>query len=282
MKYILSLALSFVALVSGPACHADILFTGGGADVTFYYERAEDRWDVVFRRKGDTVATGGSEYTGFNGIVDLSVNDREFNSLTTRIVTDRFITLDGTEFALSRANLSPFFGGENPPSQFSTSPDIGIRTRLRENFGTTSATLVQQFDSLNLTLNIAESTFEGVSLSQAGSPFVSLLGWDGLNPDVLINSEQGQLTASFSNWAHVHRNWGFSESGTYDLAFDINGVGGTYGPTASTGSFNMTFNVSAVPEPSSMCLVAATMGLAAWRLRRRRTLATDDEAIPTA
>jgi surface-anchored protein len=286
MKYVLSLVLSFVALVSGPVCHADILFTGGGADLTFYYESVADRWDVVFRQKGDTVATGlNSQYTGFTGIVGLNPSQPDFNfntKLTTQFITDRFVTVGSTTFAVARASGSPF----NLPSNFATnvSPDLGIRTRLREDqvaLGNGTNTAADQFDSFNLTLNLTNSTFNNVALDQAGSPFVSLLNWSGTNPVPLINSESNLLTANFQNYAHVHRNWGFSQSGIYDLSFDIQGVGGTYGDTASVGSFNMTFNVSAVPEPSSMCLVAATMGLAAWRLRRRRTLSPDDEATPT-
>jgi surface-anchored protein len=59
---------------------------------------------------------------------------------------------------------------------------------------------------------------------------------------------------SFSQ-GHVHRNWGFSQYGSYELAFDLKG-GGAYGATAPTGSTKIGF-VVAVPEPSTVALAAA-------------------------
>lgn len=265
MNRLFALAAIVLASIGGQTCKAAIEFTGGGADVTFYYESAANRWDVVLRSKGGTdatVATGlTSPYTGFTGIVGLGT-DFNFNpTLTTSFTTDRFVTLGSTTYAVSRALGSPF----NSPSSFANnvSPDLGIRTRLRENEN------ANQFDSFNLTLNLTNSTFNGISLANAGSPAVSLLSWSGTDAAPMIDSANGQLTANFENYAHVHRNWGFSESGNYVLGFDIAGVGGTHGNTAGAGSFSMGFNVSAVPEPSSLSLIAIGFGLAALRRRRR-------------
>ena len=122
---------------------------------------------------------------------------------------------------------------------------------------------------MNMTLNLAASTFNGNPLTDAGSPSVSLLHWSGALPVALIDSANSQLTANFSNFAHVHRNWGFTESGSYNLAFDVNGVGGIYGPSAGTGSFAIGFNVTAIPEPSSLYLIATGVSLVACRYRRR-------------
>ena len=85
----------------------------------------------------------------------------------------------------------------------------------------------------------------------------------------MIDSANSQLTANFVNFGHFHRNWGFSQSGEYALAFDVQGVGGTYGSTAGTASFVLGFNVTAIPEPSSLTLIAAGAGLVACRFRRR-------------
>lgn len=276
MKYVLGLALGILGLITSQPCHADVAFTGGAADLTFYYERAANRWDVVFRSTATTVATGlTSPYTGSTGIVGNSLtNDFNFNTaLSKNFTTDRFVTVGSTNYAVARASGSPFNG-----SNFAVevSPDLGIRTRLRENevalgnpLGNIAA---NQFDSFNLTLNLANSTFNGNPLSGAGSPSVSLLNWSGTTPVPLIDSANGQLTANFGNYAHVHRNWGFSQSGIYNLAFGIQGIGGTYGSTASPGNFTMGFNVSAVPEPSAVCLIAATFGLVGYRLHRKRKL----------
>lgn len=273
MKRFMAIATLILGSLVGQTTRGDIIFTGGAADLTFYYESAADRWDVVFQSKSNTVATGlNSPYSGFTGIVGQSPSNFNFNTaLSTNFSTDRFVTVGSTTYAVARASGSPF----NVPSNLAieVSPDLGIRTRLRENqvaLGTGANTAANQFDSFNLTLNLAASTFFGVSMATAGSPSVSLLNWSGTNPLPMIDSANGQLTANFSNFAHVHRNWGFSQSGEYNLAFDIQGVGGTYGANAGTGRFVMGFNVTAVPEPSSICLIgAAGLGIVSLRMRRR-------------
>jgi len=279
MKQLLAFAAAVLTFFGGQATYAALAFTGGAADLTFFYESAADRWDVVFRRTASTVGTGfDSPYTGFTGIVGLGDDFNFNNSLTTRFTTDRFVTVGSTNYAVARASGSPF----NLPSQFANnvSPDLGIRARLRENqvaLGIGNNTAANQFASLGLTLDLAASTFNGSSLSDAGSPFVSLLGWDPITgaPSAMIDSASGQLTANFGNYAHIHRNWGFSRSGEYVLNFNVNGVGGTYGDTAGTGNFSMAFEVAAVPEPSTVCVFAAVFGLAGMGLRRGRRPITD-------
>jgi surface-anchored protein len=70
----------------------------------------------------------------------------------------------------------------------------------------------------------------------------------------------------------VHRNWGFSQYGEYSLAFQLQGVGGTYGPTAAVGTTTVNF-VTAVPEPGTVVLSAlGLLGAAGgFRWLRRRT-----------
>jgi len=86
----------------------------------------------------------------------------------------------------------------------------------------------------------------------------------------MIDTAASTLTANFGNFAHLHRNFGFSDSGNYLLNFDIAGVGGTYGGSASTGNFSMGFNVTAVPEPATTGLLAAGLGCVALGRRFRR------------
>jgi surface-anchored protein len=150
-------------------------------------------------------------------------------------------------------------------SPFTTGADLGIRTRLRENFGSGD---VNQFANFNLTLNLAASTFNGNPL--AGNANVSLLAYDTLNEtwSAMFDTATNESTAQFGNYEHLHRNWGFSDYGNYSLAFDLQGVGGVYGDTASIGSTTVNFEV--VPEPSTYALLATALGLGALLRRRFR------------
>lgn len=282
-----SLLAAFVAAtLIGSSAQAEIVFTGGVADLTFYYESDADRWDVVLQRKGaggaGTQGTGlDNVYDGFTGIVGQSEFNRTFStSLTTNLSTDQFVTVGSTKYAVSRASGSPLFNAGS--SSFPNSPDLGIRTRLRENevaLGNPDGNAAaNQFDSFNLILDLDNSTFNGNAL--AGNANFSLLHWDAFNaPVALIDTAASSLTANFSNWGHVHRNFGFSQSGEYDLAFQIQGVGGTYGPSAGTGNFNMGFNVTAVPEPATTGLLAAGFGCVALgrRFRRKKSISEPAE-----
>jgi hypothetical protein len=187
------------------------------------------------------------------------------------------VTVGATTFYVSAAEGSPFFEGPGA--------DLGIRTRLRENFTETPGSNVppatNQFDSFNLRLRPGDSTFNGNPL--VGNADVSLLHWTGSTPVALINSAANQLTASFNNWDHVHRNWGFSQYGEYSLAFDLEGVGGVYGSTANVGSTTIGF-VAAVPEPGTLTLAGLGMagsiaGLRWVRRRRRPEAITEDSSF---
>jgi hypothetical protein len=238
---------ALLAMAAAPGLFAqDIVMTGGSADFSFFYESSAQTWHTVFRNKGTTVATGlpASTFGGFSGIVGLG-DDYVFDTLTVVINTTQTTDVGGTDFFMATASGSPF----NPTNQ---TADIGVRTRLQENFG---SGVVQQFTSFELTLNLAESTFNGSPLNTTGSPEVGLFHWGTFEEVIpMINTESGVLTASFPNYDHYHRNWGFSEFGTYDLVFGINGVDGVYGASAPTGSFGVTFAV--IPEPSTLALVA--------------------------
>lgn len=251
----------------------DIVYNGGGgADLTFYYESETETWHSVFRAKGTTGepttvdATGlTSPFGGYTGIVGNVVpaqngdtGDYSFSSLTVNVNTTTQQKVNGNNYWLTSASGSPFLSD-------GSTPDLGIRTRLREDFGSGT---VQQFDSFNFTLNLGASTYNGNPLSDLGSPNFVLLNWDGVNnPVPMIETVDGNNTAEFGNYAHVHRNFGFSEFGQYNLVFDIDGVGGTYGSGAPTGQVGVGFNV--IPEPSTLMLFGLGMGLMARVLRRK-------------
>ena len=248
--------------------YADIVFTGGSADINWYYESATQTWHTVLRNKGTTIATGlDNAFPAFTGIVGHG-DDYEFNTLTVSLITPHIMTHNGVDFFLSRA------GGSSPSPLTLATPettDLGIRKRLRENevaLGIGSEAAANQFANFELVLNLANSSFNGTPLTTPGSPYVGLFHWDAFDDPVdMINTHQSVYTATFDNYDHVHRNWGFSEVGEYVLAFEFNGVGGTYGATAPTGSTSINFDV--IPEPSSMALVLIGLGFGGW-LRSRR------------
>jgi len=292
----LAALLAAVALssLSVPALAVPITFNSpvpgltSGADVTFFYNSTANTWATTFRAKGTTGqptttnATGltapfnststPATWSGTVGNVVPAANgdtgDYTFSSLTTNVLTTRQVQVGATSYFVNTASGSPF----NPTTP---TADLGIRTRLRENqvlMGTGTNAAANQFASFNLTLNPAASTFNSNPLVGSGA-FVSLLHWSGSDPVALIDSATGLLTANFPNYEHEHRNWGFSQYGEYSLAFNLEGVGGTYGGTAAIGTTTLGF-VAAVPEPGTVSLAAlGLLGAAGgfrWLRRRGR------------
>jgi hypothetical protein len=248
MKRLLSYAALSVAfgLLSGlpVAAAADIVFTDGEADLNFHYDSATSTWHTVFHAHDETTATGlDDNFLGYPGIVGNEPDeDFNFDTLTTEIVTSTSLSIGLNNFLISSAEGSPIFEG-------------------------VTAGQVNQFDSFNLTLDVANSTYNGNPLGASGQ-HVGLFNWDAFdNPVAQINSSVALLTANFGNFNHHHRHWGFTAYGTYDLAFNIAGVGGLYGDSAPSGSFNATFNV--VPEPSALLLLSLSVGCLAIRRQRR-------------
>ncbi len=282
------LALLGILLLAAPRVQAaNIVFEDEEGDLTFFYYSVANTWATVFRAKGNagqpttTEATGltapfnlsstPATWTGIVGNVVAANNgdtgDYTFTTLTTEVNTATTVALGAVNYLVSSAEGSPFLEGAGA--------DLGIRMRLRENFGSGD---VNQFASFNLTLNPAASTFNGGPL--VGNANVSLINWDVTEtPIAQIDSATGLLTANFGNYEHVHRNWGFSRYGDYSLAFDLVGVGGTYGSTASVGTTTLNFAV-AVPEPGTVSLaVLGLLGAAGgfrWLRRRAHTAASAD------
>jgi surface-anchored protein len=295
------LAAVAISSLSVPALAVPITFNGGGADLTFYYDSTDNSWATVFRAKGTegqpTTATATGLTAPFNststpatwagtvGNVVPAANgdtgDYTFTTLTTNIATatQRSVTTSGTTTSYYVASASNSTINPTTPTA-----DLGIRTRLRQNLTGTSTSVppaTDQFASFNLTLNPAASTFNGSPLVGSGA-FVSLLHWDAnSDPVAMIDSAAGLLTANFGNYAHVHRNWGFSQYGEYSLAFNLQGVGGTYGDTAAIGTTTIGF-VTAVPEPGTVSLAAlGLLGAAGgfrWLRRRGRPAVAEASA----
>lgn len=267
----------------------DINFTAGAADLTFYFESTgagTGNWYSVFRAKGTagapTSATATNltnAFTGFTGIAGNQVptdatdpdtpivpapgftGDHNFSSLTVTATTAGTATLGSTTFFTLSASGSPF--NPNPLTSTPTA-DLGIRTRFQ------SQSTNQFPDGMRLTLDVANSSFNGNPLGTSGA-YVSLLNWDGFNnPIGLINSDGGSLETDFGMSGHVHRNWGFSQAGDYQLAFTMSGLGGT-GDYAGVPAGSVGINFSVIPEPSTvMLLLAGAIGLIGSRKFKNR------------
>ncbi len=248
---------------------ADIVLTGGSADINWFYESGGNpsvagTWHNVFRNKGTTVASGlSTQFPDFTGSVGHG-DDWQFNTLTVNLHLTTQLTVGSTDFYISSANGSPFLAD-------GSTADLGIRTRLREDevdLGIGTNTVANQFDNFRLSLNLAESTYNNTALNAPGSPDFAIISWDTFdNQVILINTDDNDLSHDFPNWGHDHYNFGFSELGDYSLVFDFEGVGGTYGGIAPAGQSTLSFNV--IPEPSTLALVLLGLGFGGF-LRKQR------------
>jgi surface-anchored protein len=294
------LAAVAISSLSLPALAANIVYSGptpteqGLADLTFFYNSVGNAWVTTFRSKGTAVgsptttnATGltapfndDSTPPTWAGIVGVERptgpdqrGDYLFSSLTTNVLTTKQVQVGATNYFVATASGSPF----NPTTK---TADLGIRLQLRENLPGGSGE-VNQFNSFRLTLNPGNSKFNDGPLE--GNANVSLLNWSGVDPVAVIDSatsllnweigvrtsggQQGQLTT------HVHRNWGFSQYGTYELAFNLQGLDAAGDPVGSMGTTTIGF-VAAVPEPGTVSLAAlGLLGAAGgfrWLRRRGR------------
>ncbi len=255
---VLSVFGGFV-LVPVSASAQNIVFTGGSADLTFFFEsQAGDNgeWHVVMREKASTVASGydsnADAFPGFFGQTGGG-DDINMDSLEVVLNTTTQQTVNGNDYWISSATGSGIFG--------SGTADFGIRIRLREDFG---GGIVEQFDTFNITLNSVTSA--------SGGDFV-LFGWDEFDTsqvaDVRYETAASDMTNDWGINGHTHWHYGFTELDTYTLNFTGTGVGGLYGETAPTVDFAVDFTV--VPEPATygVLLGVAVLGGVLWMRRRR-------------
>jgi hypothetical protein len=248
----LGLTLAF-CLTTSVAFSQDILFSGGSGDITWFYNSTNNSWDTVFRQKPSSVASGLTNSYGNppGGVGGATGNDSDwrFDSLTMQVANPQIRTFNGTNFWTA--------GAETPGT-----PDLGVRTRLREldennNAVAQFATPDNQLGFL-LTLDWANST------RPTDGEFVLYRNVGGTDL-VRYDTASGLLASEWPSWGHSHWIWGFSRPGDYNLVFNFQGVGGTYGPS-STGTVNLGFSV--VPEPGS-CLLMAGAGMILVTRRRR-------------
>lgn len=256
-----SASLTTLALIAGISLSAlsatqasNIVFSGGGADWTFFYDSTNDSFDVVFRTKGDTSATGlDTPYGNPPGGVGGSAADYAFDTLTVGPIGGTTTVVNGNTYIISSASQGIVAPGN---------PDFGIRTRFRELDGTGNT--VNQFSSFRMELDWANSTFPVGAEMILFRPDVD----DDLIPfnDILFETASNDLIHDWPAWGHTHWNWGFTEEGTYDLQFSFQGVEGN--SVTSAGSGSVSFVV--IPEPSTAGLALLAAGLAFASRRRSR------------
>lgn len=241
---IFGLAFAFAVPVSAQS----ILFTEGGADLTFFFDSVNGTFDTVFRTKGNTVATGltnayGTPPMGVGG----SANDFRFTDLTVQVTAAPSVTVNGIAYLVTPAAGTAY--------NIETQPDFGFRTRLRED---DNGTDVNQFANLRVTLDTVASTMP------AGADFILFRAGDPLAGEpanvILYETAVGDLIHDWPAWGHTHWHWGFSQPGDYSFVFDFQGIGGLHGPSSID---SVTVNFSVIPEPRAF---AAAFGLIAFGL----------------
>ncbi len=264
-----SASLTTLALIAGISLSAigatqasNIVISGGSADWNFFYDSGNDSFDVVLRNKGTTVATGlDTPYAGAPGGVGDG-DDFTFSTLTVGPIGGTTTVVNGNTYIISSA-----LQGIDAPGN----PDFGIRTRFRELDG--GGNTVNQFNSFRMTLDWANSTFPAGAEMILFRPDVD----DDLIPfnDILFETADNDLIHDWPAWGHTHWNWGFTEEGTYDLQFDIQGYNifededtGIITETAITGVGTTNVSFVVIPEPSTAGLALLAAGLA-FAVRRR-------------
>jgi hypothetical protein len=260
LTVVMLLAMTFVHAI--PA-KADLEFFGGVADLTFFYDRGRDGFDIVFRPSAANTDgwTGGTLYGNPPGGVGGSDRDRLFNSLHLQVTQPQVGTLNGQSY-LTIGPASAAAPGR---------PDMGIRTRFRELQGDQA---VDQFANFRMVLDWDAST------KPVGSEF-AMWNVDALgNPTIRFETNAGTLVSNWAPWGHNHWVYGFSQQGTYDLRFNIQGLDAENNPVTSLGSFG--FSVTAVPEPTTTGLLAAGLGLMVMAMRKRRNPAGPVAESPQA
>lgn len=249
-KIILPIALAGSVLSAPVFLHSqNILHTAGAADWTFFYDSGTDVFDVVFRSKGNTVATGLTNQSTVDrpGAASGPTQfDWNFDTLTVRLSAPPFVAAGTNSYYVSPAAGQTYITPDEP--------DLGIRTRFGGTFPA---------GGFALTLDAGNSTMP------AGAE-VALFQFDEFGaPLFQIETATGNFTSTWDPQGHTHWHWGFSQAGDYSLTFNMQGTLTDTGLPTGMGSTVLNFEV--VPEPSTVALITGLVVLGgAFYLRRRR------------
>jgi hypothetical protein len=250
------LGLLVLLLAAAPqAVGQDIVLTGGSADLTFFWNTNNDQqWDVVFRTKAGTEASGLTNPYDRQGKQGASANDFQFDSLLVQVTNPNVGMFNGDGYF----TLGP--DEDVAPGR----PDLGFRTRLRDE---DSGGIYQQFDSVTVTLDWANS------IKPTGAEF---LVTDETFTTAVLDTKGGAFSFDYANWGHDHLVYGFSQLGDYNLQFtisgDINEFDGTnWVPSGNISSRTFNVSFSMVPEPGTLGLLVAGAGCIGLTRRSRRS-----------
>lgn len=224
----LALALAFSQLAHGA------LWTAGHGDLGIGYEQEgglELHWHLG----------GGNEPVTLNGTtVLLGANGDEFAPIEINPVTNLTQNIGGTSYFVFPAT-------ENP-----TVPFIG--------FGT------EELNPADWTGNL---TLKLTGASGPGSFFLFGTGALG-GVSTLMDSSDGFSTVDSITLVpddHAHYTWAFSQTGSYDLTFQVTGDHVSAGAQSASATYG--FSVVPVPEPSTAGLLLGAAALALTVVRRR-------------
>lgn len=253
MKAKILLLVACAAVVAGAVSHAQVIdFHAGGADMNIFYDGAQDKWDVVFRAKADTVATGLTVQAD-QVRHGAAATDFRFDTLNV-IINQPLLAQAGARSYF----ITPALGQTYVNAQ---EPDLGVRTRLRTD------AVTNQFTTFTMTLDWANS------VRPTGAEF-ALFQFDAFGgPVFAYETAADNLARNWPVWGHTHWHWGFSELGNYTLAFNLQGeLPG--GGLSSIGTAMVNFEV--IPEPATVAVFAGLAAIVFILLRRRTRVAKED------
>ncbi len=219
-------------------------FTGARGDFTLFYDPAGDEWDVVFRERAVTHATGLTSQADQDR-PHAAPEDYNFSRLNVLVQTPAELERGGVRYYSTASE-----DAEVPWSE--TIPDFGMRPRLRD------ANDEPLVDSFTMTL-------DGFS----GPGDFALFQPDPIFGDTVFayNTAEGRLEHEWEPWGHTHWHWGFTEPGEYELNF---GLQGQFPDGSETGTGTGTVHFEVIPEPSAVALLLGLTAAGCLFARRNR------------
>ncbi len=225
---------------------AVIDFTGARGDFTVFYDPGSDEWDVVFRERAVTYATGLTDQANQDR-PHAAPEDFNFSRLNVIAQTPYALERDGVVYYATAREHTDLSWSE-------TLPDFGMRPRLRD------ADDQPLFESFTMTLDGFSGPGE-FAMFQPDPIF-------GTNV-FAYNTTDGTLEHEWEPWGHTHWHWGFTEPGEYELRFLLQG---NYADGTHTGIGSETVHFEVIPEPRVVALLLglAAAGCALWHRSRRK------------